>query len=87
MSDFKVGDMVVEDNTGDVGKVVELIDGQSEYMPLRPMADWQTGLERGQVLAIGANSCCHFVEVGSITIESCIKFLTEQGFSVTLTKV
>ena len=87
MPDFKVGDRVVEDGTGDVGKVIELIDGQSDYTPLRLMVDWQTGLERGQVLTIGANRCSHFVEVGSITIESCIKFLTEQGFSVTLTKV
>lgn len=86
MPEFKVGDTVVEDGTGDVGKVLALIDGTSEYIPLRLRVDWQTGLSRGQILTINASSCSHFVEGSSLTIESCIKFLTEQGFSVTLTK-
>lgn len=86
MQEFKVGDRVVEDGTGDEGIILKLDASQSDYVPLRLQVDWQTGLSRGQILTINASSCSHFVEGSSLTIESCIKFLTGQGFSVTLTK-
>ena len=47
---------------------------------------WTTGERTGEKLYIDPLHCVLKADQ-SLTIESCIKFLTEQGFSVTLTKV
>jgi len=80
MQEFKVGDRVVEVKTGDEGEVLGfgLASGSLRV-------DWITGQEAGKILFIEPSQCVLKTDQ-SLTIESCLKFLTEQGFSVTLTK-
>lgn len=79
MQKFNVGDKIVEVSTGDEGEVIEI--GYLGDLYVR----WETGECKGQKLYIDSAGCV--LETNqTLTVESCIKFLTEQGYTVTLTK-
>ena len=79
MQEFKVGHKIVEVKTGDEGDVIGIGYLGDLYV------DWSTGECAGSKLYIEASYCILKTDQ-TFTIESCLKFLTEQGFSVTLTK-
>jgi len=79
MQEFKVGHKIVEVKTGDEGEVIEIGYLGDLYV------EWFTGECAGEKLYIESSHCILKADQ-SLTIESCLKFLTEQGFSVTLTK-
>lgn len=79
MQKFNVGDKIVEVSTGDEGEVIEI--GYLGDLYVR----WTTGECTGEKLYIDPFHCVLKADQ-TLTVESCIKFLTEQGYTVTLTK-